>query len=61
MDFWRAYANVVRTHRALRMPAPPDSGITRWIPRTPAMAAGITDHMWTLEELLTFRHSLYQP
>ncbi|MFQ5757135.1 MAG: IS630 family transposase [Acidiferrobacterales bacterium] len=24
----------------------------RWVPRTPAMAAGLTDHRWTLEELL---------
>jgi hypothetical protein len=27
----------------------------KWQPRTPAMAAGITDHVWTLEELLLFR------
>jgi hypothetical protein len=24
----------------------------RWKPRTPAMAAGLTDHIWTVEELL---------
>jgi hypothetical protein len=27
----------------------------RWRERTPAMAAGITDHTWTLEELLTLK------
>ncbi len=27
----------------------------RWIQRTPAMAAGLTDHCWTMAELLTFR------
>lgn len=27
----------------------------RWEQRTPMMAAGITDHIWTEEELLTFR------
>jgi hypothetical protein len=27
----------------------------RWVPRTPAMAAGLTDHRWTMTELLTFR------
>jgi len=26
----------------------------RWRPRTPAMAAGLTDHVWTLKEWLTF-------
>jgi len=26
-----------------------------WQPRTPAMAAGLTDHVWTLRELLLFR------
>jgi hypothetical protein len=28
-----------------------------WTPRTPAMAAGISDHIWTLEELLCYRHN----
>ena len=27
----------------------------RWLPRTPAMAAGLVDHCWTLEELLTYQ------
>ena len=27
----------------------------KWRPVTPAMAAGLTDHPWTMEELLTFR------
>jgi hypothetical protein len=25
----------------------------RWLPRSPAMAAGLTDHLWSIEELLT--------
>lgn len=25
----------------------------RWLPRSPAMAAGLTDHIWSIEELLT--------
>lgn len=25
----------------------------RWLPRTPAMAAALTDHIWTVKELLT--------
>lgn len=61
VDFWRAYANLVRAHRALRSPAGPGAGPKRWTANTPAMAAGITDHIWSLEELLTFRHGKYQP
>ena len=28
-------------------------GQPRWQARTPAMAAGLTDHVWTIKELLT--------
>ncbi len=27
----------------------------KWVERTPAQAARLTDHQWTLHELLTFR------
>ncbi len=27
----------------------------RWVQRTPAMAAALTDHQWTVDELLRFR------
>jgi transposase-like protein/IS1 family transposase len=30
-------------------------GRIHWVPRTPAMAAGITDHRWTMQELLSYR------
>lgn len=26
----------------------------RWVKRTPAMAAGITDYKWTIAELMTY-------
>ncbi len=29
----------------------------KWILRTPSMVAGLTDHIWTIEELLTTRIS----
>ena len=29
-----------------------NDGHRRWLQRSPALAAGITDHIWTLEELL---------
>ena len=61
LDFWRACANFVRPHRSLRAPAPAGSGPKRWLPRTPAMAAGISDHVWALEDLLKFKHWICQP
>jgi len=61
LDFWRAYANFVRPHRLLRAPAPSGSGPRRWLPRTPAMAAGLATHVWTLDELLRYKHWIYQP
>ena len=48
-------------HASLRLPLPqpePTHGTgsaKRWQPRTPAMAAGLTDHVWTLREVLLFR------
>lgn len=61
LNFWRAYANFVHLHRSLRVPALAGSQPRRWVSRTPAMAAGLTDHIWTLRELLKFKHWLYQP
>ncbi|MBI4579673.1 MAG: hypothetical protein HY718_08230 [Planctomycetes bacterium] len=42
--------NVCRWHDSLRV-AHPD-GPRRWQERTPAMAAGLTDHRWSMAELL---------
>ena len=47
-----SYYNLVRPHKSLRMPDQ-DGSLRRWQPRTPAMAAGLTDHIWTVKELLT--------
>jgi len=50
-----AVFNVVRPHQALRIAIPhPTLGRT-WQHRTPAMAAELTDHIWSLEELLSYR------
>jgi hypothetical protein len=46
------YYNLVRPHKSLRLPVSDVPG-RRWQPRTPAMAARLTDHMWTVKELLT--------
>ena len=46
------YYNLIRPHKSLRLPVA-DGAPRKWLPRTPAMAAGLTDHIWTVKELLT--------
>jgi len=45
--------NLCTPHKSLRQEQP--DAVRKWQERTPAMAAGITDHIWRAEELLTFR------
>jgi len=47
-----AVYNLVRPLKTLRQEASGE-GVRRWLPRTPAMAAGVTDHLWTVKELVT--------
>ena len=46
-----AYYNWVRPHKSLRVEISDDPQ-RKWTPRTPAMAASLTDHIWTIKELL---------
>lgn len=46
------YYNLVRVHKGLRLRVAGDCG-RKWLVRTPAMVAGVTDHVWTVGELLT--------
>jgi hypothetical protein len=58
---FQTYHNFVLPHASLRQPlAEPVSthgtgSAKRWRPCTPAMTAGLTDHVWTLREVLLFR------
>jgi hypothetical protein len=58
---FQSYHNFCLPHASLRqpllVPAPTNgTGSARqWQPRTPAMAAGLTDQVWTLREVLLFR------
>ena len=52
-DLFQAWYNLIKPHKSLRLKI--DSGNRKWFQRTPAMVEGITDHIWTLKELLTFR------
>ena len=44
--------NLIRPLKTLRLECTDDPR-RRWIPRTPAVVAGLTDHIWTVKELLT--------
>jgi len=46
LGWWRAYYHFCRPHLSLRLKVE--------VPRTPAMAAGLTDHVWSVQELLAF-------
>lgn len=46
------YYNLVKPHKSLRVRVH-DIPNRKWKPRTPAMAAGLTNHVWTVKELLT--------
>ncbi len=58
---FHGYDNFCLPHASVRQPLPqpePTKGTgsaTQWRPCTPAMAAGLTDHVWTLREVLLFR------
>jgi len=58
---YQTYYNFCLPHASLRQPLPepiPTNGTgsaKQWRPYTPAMAAGLTDHVWTLREVLLFR------
>jgi hypothetical protein len=46
LDFFQAWYNFVKPHKSLRPEA--NQGNKRWMQRTPAMAEGLTDHIWTI-------------
>lgn len=46
-----AYYNLIRPHKSLAQKV--TLGRLKWRKRTPAMAAGLTNHIWTVKELLT--------
>jgi transposase-like protein/IS1 family transposase len=61
LTLFHVYHNFVLAHASLRQPLQvPEAtngrgSAKRWRPCTPAMAAGLTDHLWTLQEVLRFR------
>ena len=61
LTLFHVYHNFVSPHASLRLPLPelepvPGTGaIKRWQARTPAMAAGLTDRVWSVREVLRYR------
>jgi hypothetical protein len=61
LALFHVYHNFVLPHASLRQPLPlPEatngSGSAKvWRPCTPAMAAGLTEHVWSLTEVLLYR------
>ena len=58
---FQTYYNFVLPHASLRQARPQplrtngNGSATLWRPCTPAMAAGLTDHVWSLREVLRYR------
>lgn len=46
--------NFCTYHQSLRVPFYLAKGQCRWLRRPPAIAAGLTDHPWSIEELFLF-------
>jgi IS1 family transposase len=61
LALFQTYHNFVLPHASLRLPLPecgrlPETSLSkRWRPQTPAMAAGLTDHVWSVREVLMYR------
>lgn len=54
--FWGdAVYNLIHPLKTLRLRLPARDGGRRWLLRSPAMAAGWTDHLWSVTELLLVR------
>lgn len=61
LSLFQLYDNVCLPHDGLRRPRSMFGSLEgcrstpRWQARTPALAAGVTDHIWSLREALLFR------
>ena len=53
LNIYFGISHFVKTHKGLMTRI--DQNGRKWMHRTPMMAAGITDHVWTLSELINFR------
>ena len=56
--FFQVFYNFARPHMSLREKISDSDDLfqKRWLPKTPGMAAKITDHVWEFRELLTYKY-----
>jgi hypothetical protein len=57
MTFYFTHFNLCRSHSSLKLKGA-SGGSSR---RTPMMMLGVTDHIWSLRELLTFPYHITSP
>ena len=55
LALFQAYHNFCLPHASLRLAVEGTGCVKKWRPRTPAMAAGLTDRVWSLREILMCR------
>ena len=61
LALFQVYHNFVLPHTSLRealaepLPTNGSGSVKVWRPCTPAIAAGLTDHVWSLKEVLFYR------
>jgi IS1 family transposase len=56
LHLYQGYYNFVRPHRGLKRRIPTrEQALQKWQRRTPALAAKLTDHVWSLREFMTKR------
>jgi len=67
LALFQVYHNFVLPHASLRQPllipevTSGQGSVKVWRPCTPAMAAGLTDHVWSLKEVLLYRVPPWPP
>jgi hypothetical protein len=56
MSVYKGYFNFVRPHYGLRVPLSVHGRqLQKWLRRTPGMAAGLTNHVWSLKEFMSIK------
>lgn len=58
MHFFLGYYHFIRPHKGLRVRH--NGRKKKWLERSPLMAAGITDHIWTYREFFFYKINLYK-
>jgi hypothetical protein len=55
LALFHTYHSFVLPHASLRLPVLEPTALKRWQAQTPALAAGLTDRVWRVREMLLYR------